>query len=148
MIMAGNQKVSSPRQQPCITQTGYETFQDFRGHLALGKCITAISAAVVALWQGRRRGASPKADHVRDGISSTFQSLTQAAYSPSCFLPPTTHSTAAMSDLGRGLPLLSGQPQYVPSETCRKCSKEFNILFARSRSCNHCGMWSRAAARS
>ncbi|KAI0642622.1 hypothetical protein C8Q79DRAFT_983074 [Trametes meyenii] len=45
-----------------------------------------------------------------------------------------------MSD-GRGLPLLSGPPpEYTANEpACRKCNKEFNILFARSRKCNHCG---------
>ncbi|KAJ3887020.1 hypothetical protein GG344DRAFT_56437 [Lentinula edodes] len=44
---------------------------------------------------------------------------------------------------GRGLPLLSGPPPPNSSESaemgCRKCSKEFNILFTRSRRCNHCG---------
>ncbi|KAJ4487656.1 hypothetical protein J3R30DRAFT_3430189 [Lentinula aciculospora] len=44
---------------------------------------------------------------------------------------------------GRGLPLLSGPPPLNSSETaemgCRKCAKEFNILFTRSRRCNHCG---------
>lgn len=41
----------------------------------------------------------------------------------------------------RGLPLLSGSPpEPTRSEpTCRKCNKEFNILFARSKRCNHCG---------
>ncbi|KAI0760168.1 hypothetical protein C8Q74DRAFT_1208670 [Fomes fomentarius] len=45
-----------------------------------------------------------------------------------------------MSD-GRGMPLLSGPPpEYIANESsCRKCNKEFNILFARSRKCNHCG---------
>ncbi|OJT13142.1 hypothetical protein TRAPUB_10297 [Trametes pubescens] len=45
-----------------------------------------------------------------------------------------------MSD-GRGMPLLSGPPpEYTANEpSCRKCNKEFNILFARSRRCNHCG---------
>ncbi|KAM5533395.1 hypothetical protein V8D89_012945 [Ganoderma adspersum] len=45
-----------------------------------------------------------------------------------------------MSD-GRGMPLLSGPaPEYTVNEaSCRKCNKEFNILFARSRRCNHCG---------
>ncbi|KAI0720709.1 hypothetical protein C8T65DRAFT_632527 [Cerioporus squamosus] len=45
-----------------------------------------------------------------------------------------------MSD-GRGMPLLSGPPpEYSANEAaCRKCNKEFNILFARSRRCNHCG---------
>ncbi|KAL1946238.1 hypothetical protein VTO73DRAFT_15365 [Trametes versicolor] len=45
-----------------------------------------------------------------------------------------------MSD-GRGIPLLSGPPpEYTANEpSCRKCNKEFNILFARSRKCNHCG---------
>ncbi|KAJ3796160.1 hypothetical protein GGU11DRAFT_832890 [Lentinula aff. detonsa] len=44
---------------------------------------------------------------------------------------------------GRGLPLLSGPPPPNTSGTaemgCRKCAKEFNILFTRSRRCNHCG---------
>ncbi|KAH9855317.1 hypothetical protein C2E23DRAFT_952114 [Lenzites betulinus] len=45
-----------------------------------------------------------------------------------------------MSD-ARGIPLLSGPaPEYTANEpACRKCNKEFNILFARSRKCNHCG---------
>ncbi|KAI0739044.1 hypothetical protein C8Q80DRAFT_1203564 [Daedaleopsis nitida] len=45
-----------------------------------------------------------------------------------------------MSD-GRGMPLLSGPPpEPIGNEgSCRKCNKEFNILFARSRRCNHCG---------
>ncbi|PIL23499.1 transporter [Ganoderma sinense ZZ0214-1] len=45
-----------------------------------------------------------------------------------------------MSD-GRGMPLLSGPaPEYTVNEaSCRKCNKEFNILFVRSRKCNHCG---------
>ncbi|KAJ3756313.1 hypothetical protein EV360DRAFT_95759 [Lentinula raphanica] len=44
---------------------------------------------------------------------------------------------------GHGLPLLSGPPPPNTSGTaemgCRKCAKEFNILFTRSRRCNHCG---------
>ncbi|CAL1699373.1 unnamed protein product [Somion occarium] len=46
-----------------------------------------------------------------------------------------------MSAGGRGMPLLSGPPpSYDLNETsCRKCNKEFNMLFARSRKCNHCG---------
>ncbi|KAJ3916183.1 hypothetical protein F5877DRAFT_91894 [Lentinula edodes] len=45
---------------------------------------------------------------------------------------------------GRGLPLLSGPPPPPDSSEsaemgCRKCAKEFNILFTRSRRCNHCG---------
>ncbi|KAH7910260.1 hypothetical protein BJ138DRAFT_129750 [Hygrophoropsis aurantiaca] len=43
----------------------------------------------------------------------------------------------------RGLPLLSGPPPPPPDEraevSCRKCNKEFNILFTRSKKCNHCG---------
>ena len=48
----------------------------------------------------------------------------------------------SMSD-GRGMPLLSGPaPEYTVNEaSCRKCNKEFNILFARSRKCNHCGAY-------
>ncbi|KAI5896098.1 uncharacterized protein SCHCODRAFT_02614036 [Schizophyllum commune H4-8] len=44
----------------------------------------------------------------------------------------------------RGMPLLSGPPP-PPSDTgraeiaCRKCNKEFNIIFTRARRCNHCG---------
>ena len=40
-----------------------------------------------------------------------------------------------------GMPLLSGPPpEYRDSEpSCRKCDKEFNVLFARPRKCNHCG---------
>ncbi|TFK26616.1 hypothetical protein FA15DRAFT_686380 [Coprinopsis marcescibilis] len=49
-----------------------------------------------------------------------------------------------MSDARRGLPLLSGPPPTPPSNAsqldgCRKCGKEFNLIFARSRKCNHCG---------
>ncbi|KAF4564655.1 hypothetical protein EYR40_010822 [Pleurotus pulmonarius] len=46
-----------------------------------------------------------------------------------------------MADVSRGLPLLSGVPPSPnePESSCRKCSKEFNIIFARSRRCNHCG---------
>ncbi|KAL1733401.1 hypothetical protein EV714DRAFT_234781 [Schizophyllum commune] len=44
----------------------------------------------------------------------------------------------------RGMPLLSGPPP-PPSDTgraeiaCRKCNKEFNIIFTRARRCSHCG---------
>ncbi|KAJ8079493.1 hypothetical protein PM082_011080 [Marasmius tenuissimus] len=44
-----------------------------------------------------------------------------------------------------GLPLLSGPPPPQGDENgdndpaCRKCNKEFNFLFTRSRRCNHCG---------
>lgn len=40
-----------------------------------------------------------------------------------------------------GMPLLSGPPpDYRENEpSCRKCDKEFNVLFARARKCNHCG---------
>ncbi|PPQ67757.1 hypothetical protein CVT24_002767 [Panaeolus cyanescens] len=49
-----------------------------------------------------------------------------------------------MSDSGRrGLPLLSGRPPSpdpsLSEGACRKCNKEFNMLFSRSRRCNHCG---------
>ncbi|GJE85480.1 RING-finger domain-containing protein [Phanerochaete sordida] len=39
------------------------------------------------------------------------------------------------------MPLLSGPPGGPDSNenACRKCNKEFNLLFARSRKCNHCG---------
>ncbi|KIP04380.1 hypothetical protein PHLGIDRAFT_31371 [Phlebiopsis gigantea 11061_1 CR5-6] len=41
----------------------------------------------------------------------------------------------------RGMPLLSGPLPGPDSggEACRKCNKEFNLIFARSRKCNHCG---------
>ncbi|TEB34417.1 hypothetical protein FA13DRAFT_1626346 [Coprinellus micaceus] len=41
----------------------------------------------------------------------------------------------------RGLPLLSGPAPSQPQDpdSCRKCGKEFNIIFSRSRKCNHCG---------
>ncbi|PFH49888.1 hypothetical protein AMATHDRAFT_4506 [Amanita thiersii Skay4041] len=47
-----------------------------------------------------------------------------------------------MSDTG--MPLLSGPPPPIENlrsntNACRKCNKEFNVLFARSRKCNHCG---------
>ncbi|KAK0192991.1 hypothetical protein F5146DRAFT_927601 [Armillaria mellea] len=40
-----------------------------------------------------------------------------------------------------GLPLLSGPPPASgrAESSCRKCNKEFNIIFTRSRQCNHCG---------
>ncbi len=40
-----------------------------------------------------------------------------------------------------GLPLLSGPPPAPgrAESSCRKCNKEFNIIFTRSRQCNHCG---------
>lgn len=40
-----------------------------------------------------------------------------------------------------GMPLLSGPapPAQTQEQSCRKCNKEFNMLFARSRRCNHCG---------
>ncbi|KAF8182024.1 hypothetical protein BJ912DRAFT_1124664 [Pholiota molesta] len=48
-----------------------------------------------------------------------------------------------MADIGRGLPLLSGPPPLQESSSadnaCRKCNKEFNLIFTRSRRCNHCG---------
>ncbi|KAI0261645.1 hypothetical protein BC834DRAFT_1028181 [Gloeopeniophorella convolvens] len=43
-----------------------------------------------------------------------------------------------------GMPLLSG-PAPPPHDSsyadisCRKCNKEFNIIFTRARKCNHCG---------
>ncbi|KAH9973821.1 hypothetical protein BGW80DRAFT_1306599 [Lactifluus volemus] len=43
-----------------------------------------------------------------------------------------------------GMPLLSG-PAPSPHESsradisCRRCNKEFNIIFTRARKCNHCG---------
>ncbi|KAL4254736.1 RING-FYVE domain-containing E3 ubiquitin-protein ligase [Abortiporus biennis] len=44
---------------------------------------------------------------------------------------------------GRGMPLLSGPPPPPPDnvneQSCRKCNKEFNFVFTRSRRCNHCG---------
>ncbi|KAI5996158.1 hypothetical protein EDD15DRAFT_2250750 [Pisolithus albus] len=43
----------------------------------------------------------------------------------------------------QGLPLLSGPPPAPPSppdvSACRKCGKEFGILFSRQRKCMHCG---------
>ncbi|KAL5522731.1 hypothetical protein ACEPAG_8749 [Sanghuangporus baumii] len=49
-----------------------------------------------------------------------------------------------MANLPQGLPLLSGPPPEPTTDeraemSCRKCDKEFNILFARGRRCNHCG---------
>ncbi|EAU89536.2 hypothetical protein CC1G_02425 [Coprinopsis cinerea okayama7 len=47
-----------------------------------------------------------------------------------------------MAEARRGLPLLSGPPpplaNSAQSEGCRRCGKEFNIVFSRSRKCNHC----------
>ncbi|KAH7099807.1 hypothetical protein BKA62DRAFT_708873 [Auriculariales sp. MPI-PUGE-AT-0066] len=41
----------------------------------------------------------------------------------------------------RGMPLLSGPPppEIGGEANCRACCKEFNILFARAKRCNHCG---------
>jgi hypothetical protein len=49
-----------------------------------------------------------------------------------------------MSDGRRGLPLLSGPPPLNNDASraeiaCRKCNKEFNIVFTRKCKCNHCG---------
>ncbi|KAI0296377.1 hypothetical protein BC826DRAFT_1091102 [Russula brevipes] len=43
-----------------------------------------------------------------------------------------------------GMPLLSGPAPAPPRSShvdisCRKCNKEFNIVFTRARKCNHCG---------
>ncbi|KAF7763614.1 hypothetical protein Agabi119p4_8151 [Agaricus bisporus var. burnettii] len=38
-----------------------------------------------------------------------------------------------------GIPLLSDSPPAIESDACRKCNKEFNLFFSRSRKCNHCG---------
>ncbi|KZV65770.1 hypothetical protein PENSPDRAFT_655480 [Peniophora sp. CONT] len=49
------------------------------------------------------------------------------------------------ADSPRGLPLLSGPVPTFHSDNqnadiaCRKCNKEFNVLFTRARRCNHCG---------
>jgi len=87
-------------------------------------------------------------------VSSTFLELALPEGLLTIFLfPPTIQSRShnplrsEMSDVGRGLPLLSGPPP--PLETpnaesaCRKCNKEFNVIFARARKCNHCGMLNR-----
>ncbi|EIM88929.1 uncharacterized protein STEHIDRAFT_119708 [Stereum hirsutum FP-91666 SS1] len=49
-----------------------------------------------------------------------------------------------MADIpAMGMPLLSGPPPPSNSSraeiSCRKCNKEFNLLFTRSHRCNHCG---------
>ncbi|THU82603.1 hypothetical protein K435DRAFT_784559 [Dendrothele bispora CBS 962.96] len=45
--------------------------------------------------------------------------------------------------MSTGLPLLSGPPPFPENgraePACRKCNKEFNVIFTRSRRCNHCG---------
>jgi hypothetical protein len=43
-----------------------------------------------------------------------------------------------------GMPLLSGPAPSTHSSSradisCRRCNKEFNIVFTRARRCNHCG---------
>ncbi|VDC00168.1 unnamed protein product [Peniophora sp. CBMAI 1063] len=49
------------------------------------------------------------------------------------------------ADSPRGLPLLSGPAPSFDSDNhtadiaCRKCNKEFNVIFTRARRCNHCG---------
>ncbi|EGN92843.1 hypothetical protein SERLA73DRAFT_190389 [Serpula lacrymans var. lacrymans S7.3] len=43
---------------------------------------------------------------------------------------------------GRGLPLLSGPPPSYTGDlgsSCRRCSKDFNVIFSRAKRCNHCG---------
>jgi len=47
-----------------------------------------------------------------------------------------------------GMPLLSGRvpPPHSSSRadiSCRRCNKEFNIVFTRARRCNHCGACTR-----
>ncbi|KAF8814708.1 hypothetical protein BYT27DRAFT_7081707 [Phlegmacium glaucopus] len=47
-----------------------------------------------------------------------------------------------MSDARRGLPLLSEPPPTLSPDSdiaCRRCNKEFHLIFVRSRKCNHCG---------
>ncbi|KIJ61546.1 hypothetical protein HYDPIDRAFT_42521, partial [Hydnomerulius pinastri MD-312] len=47
-----------------------------------------------------------------------------------------------MTTPAQGIPLLSGPPPTpAPPEasSCRKCGKEFNIIFTRQRKCMHCG---------
>ncbi|KLO13325.1 hypothetical protein SCHPADRAFT_852640 [Schizopora paradoxa] len=44
----------------------------------------------------------------------------------------------------RGMPLLSGPPPVFETASrsdlsCRRCNKEFNVVFVRDRRCNHCG---------
>lgn len=39
----------------------------------------------------------------------------------------------------RGLPILSGQPPVVESNSCRQCAKDFNPLWRRAHACGHCG---------
>ena len=51
-----------------------------------------------------------------------------------------------MSERGTtGMPLLSGPvpPAHDSSRadiSCRKCNKEFNMVFTRARKCHHCGL--------
>ena len=63
-------------------------------------------------------------------------------------LEPSTRSffltASTMSE--SGMPLLSGLPPPIPglpvnSSACRKCNKEFNVIFTRSRKCQHCGTY-------
>lgn len=81
-------------------------------------------------------------DHVRIDVSSTFLHLGRLL---TIFLLSHHLRTAPseMTDIGRGLPLLSGPPPLPESSSaenaCRKCNKEFNVIFTRSRRCNHCG---------
>jgi len=37
------------------------------------------------------------------------------------------------------LPLLSGPPPRKSTDTCRRCSKKFNLFSNRARTCGHCG---------
>jgi hypothetical protein len=82
-------------------------------------------------------------------ISTTFWSLSFVpspvlrVWKPVTLPLPFVLDSLKMAD-GRGLPLLSGPPPSPSSSSraeiaCRKCSKEFNVIFTRSRKCNHCG---------
>ena len=56
----------------------------------------------------------------------------------SSFLP----TAITISDIG--IPLFSGLRSLIwglpiRSSACRKCNKDFNVIFARSRKCQHCG---------
>lgn len=60
---------------------------------------------------------------------------------------PLTVMDQSLAFAGSGMPLLSGDLSLDDENragdqtetSCRRCDKEFNILFSRARICNHCG---------
>lgn len=80
-----------------------------------------------------------------DHKSRTLSCPTLATTVPSflCFKASAEASTVQDMAERTGMPLLSGAaPPHNTTRadiSCRKCNKEFNIIFTRARRCNHCG---------